>query len=36
MGTDRDCAAWIANHREAPAAGEGRRRGGRAARLASP
>jgi 5-methyltetrahydrofolate--homocysteine methyltransferase len=35
MGNDRDCAAWIANHREAPAAGEGRRRGGRAARLAS-
>jgi 5-methyltetrahydrofolate--homocysteine methyltransferase len=36
MGNDRDCAAWIASHREAAAPAEGRRRGGRAARLASP
>ena len=36
MGTDRDCQAWIANHREAPKVAEGRRRGGRAARVGSP
>lgn len=36
MGNDRDCQAWIANHREAPQGAEGRRRGGRAARVGSP
>ena len=33
MGNDRDCAAWIANHRETPVTETGRRRGGRAARV---
>jgi hypothetical protein len=35
-GNDRDCVVWIASHRESPTAAEGRRRGGRAARLATP
>jgi len=33
MGNDRDCNAWIATHREQAPAAEGRRRGGRAARV---
>jgi len=33
-GNDRDCAAWIASHRDQPAGDAGRRRGGRAARVA--
>jgi 5-methyltetrahydrofolate--homocysteine methyltransferase len=33
MGNDRDCTAWIAAHREQAPAGQGRRRGGRAARV---
>jgi 5-methyltetrahydrofolate--homocysteine methyltransferase len=32
LGHDRDCATWIGRYREAPLAGEGRRRGGRDAR----
>ena len=36
MGNDRDCNAWIATHREQAPAAEGRRRGGRAARVAGP
>jgi len=38
MGNDPDCGAWIGRYREgggAPAGSEGRRRGGRAARLAA-
>jgi 5-methyltetrahydrofolate--homocysteine methyltransferase len=33
MGNDRDCNAWIASHREQAPVAEGRRRGGRAARV---
>ncbi len=33
MGNDRDCNAWIASHREQSPTAEGRRRGGRAARV---
>jgi 5-methyltetrahydrofolate--homocysteine methyltransferase len=33
MGNDRDCTAWIATHREQAPAEQGRRRGGRAARV---
>jgi 5-methyltetrahydrofolate--homocysteine methyltransferase len=33
MGNDRDCNAWIATHREQAPVAEGRRRGGRAARV---
>jgi 5-methyltetrahydrofolate--homocysteine methyltransferase len=33
MGNDRDCTAWIASHREQAPAEQGRRRGGRAARV---
>ena len=33
MGNDRDCNAWIATHREQAPAEQGRRRGGRAARV---
>ncbi|HYG70722.1 MAG TPA: dihydropteroate synthase [Actinomycetota bacterium] len=33
MGNDRDCNAWIATHREQVPTAEGRRRGGRAARV---
>jgi 5-methyltetrahydrofolate--homocysteine methyltransferase len=33
MGNDRDCAAWIATHREQAPGEQGRRRGGRAARV---
>ncbi len=33
MGNDRDCQAWIATHREQAPIAEGRRRGGRAARV---
>jgi 5-methyltetrahydrofolate--homocysteine methyltransferase len=32
-GNDRDCAAWIASHREQSAGEAGRRRGGRSARV---
>jgi 5-methyltetrahydrofolate--homocysteine methyltransferase len=35
MGNDRDCNAWIATHREQAPVAEGRRRGGRAARVGS-
>jgi 5-methyltetrahydrofolate--homocysteine methyltransferase len=33
MGNDRDCTAWIATHREQAPTEQGRRRGGRAARV---
>ena len=33
MGNDRDCNAWIATHREQAPVAEGRRRGGRSARV---
>ncbi len=36
MGNDRDCNAWIASHREQSPTAEGRRRGGRAARVGGP
>ena len=36
MGNDPDCTAWIAAHRERAPAGQGRRRGGRAARVGPP
>jgi 5-methyltetrahydrofolate--homocysteine methyltransferase len=36
MGNDRDCNAWIASHREQAPTPEGRRRGGRAARVGGP
>jgi 5-methyltetrahydrofolate--homocysteine methyltransferase len=33
MGNDRDCNAWIASHREQAPSEQGRRRGGRSARV---